>query len=77
MSFGEESLSTEIFLIDMLYSPVCAVLGETLIKLVQTGIAQRADCECACLSVIQIDGLFKTVSRQQTESDEVAKSLRK
>lgn len=59
MSFGEESLSTEIFLIDMLYSPVWAVLGEILIKLVQTGIAQQADCECACLSVTRIDGLLK------------------
>lgn len=42
MSLREGSLSTEIFLIDMLYSPVRAELKQTLIKLVETGIAQQA-----------------------------------
>lgn len=51
MPLREESLPTEIFLIDMLYSPVCTELGQTLIKLVQTRIAQQADVSvCVRLS---------------------------
>lgn len=46
MSLRWESLSTEIFVIDMLYSLVDAVLGETLIKL-----AQRGDSVCVCVYV--------------------------
>lgn len=42
MSLRKGSLFTEIFLIDMLYSPPRADLGQSLIKLIETAIAQQA-----------------------------------
>lgn len=78
MSLGEESLSTEVFLIDMLYSPVCAVLGETHKVVTDRKYPSgRMCCMFVLLFLLWIDILFKVPPRQQGESEGEAQQLQK
>lgn len=79
MSLREGNLSTEIFLIDMSYSPVCSVLVETH-KAGTDRNCLGGSCPflsprlSICVCVLQIDILFNNLFKQKAESDAVIQS---
>lgn len=83
MSLREGNLSTEIFLIDMSYSPVCSVFVETHKVGTDRNCLEGSSpflspwlsiCECGC--VLQIDILFNNLFKQKAKSDSIINHFR-